>query len=193
MSPTLLEGQKIWVEKFRTGIEIPPLDFPFSLKLAPKLFPQGLLPLKRGDIVVFSYPELREGTVDEEGPSIKPSLRREIFVKRVIALPHEEYSFHGGKIHINNIPLDEAYLTPSQKRPMYPEVDPLKSIAVPKELDRLGLLFSYAAQYGLPARAKVPGGSLLVLGDKRDTSGDSRTFGFLPVSYVIGKVVFLDK
>ena len=202
MMPSLAEGEKIWIEKFTTGIGIPPLAFPFSFALPPKLFSEGLLPFKRGDIVVFFYPGLedqsladshsREELLEDEGelPS-SPLSERKIFVKRVIALANEEYSFHNGKVYINHKPLKEPYLAPGLETPPYPEIDPLARNLIPEELNRLGLLFSYAAQYGLPPKGKVPKGSLLVLGDKRESSGDSRTFGFLPVSYVIGKVIFL--
>ena len=193
MKPTLVKGQKIWIEKFTTGITLPSLDFPFAWQLPAKLFPQGLMAFQRGDIVVFVYPDLDSGnntanTLDNKAGSEKHSPK--IFIKRVIALPKEEYKFYNGKIYIEGQALEESYLPLGLKTPLRPEIDSLRSRLIPEKLTRLGLFFSYAAQYGLPPTGQVPEGNLLVLGDERSISQDSRTFGFVPISYVIGKVIF---
>ena len=179
MKPAFVKGQKIWIEKLSSGIALPPLNFPFTWQLPAKVFPQGLRPLKRGDIVAFVYPNLET----KKEPDA-------VFIKRVVALAKEKYRFHKGQIYINNTLLKEPYLPLGLKTPLRPAVDPLRTHPVSEKLERLGLFFSYAAQYGLPAAGQVPEGSLLVLGDERNISGDSRTFGFVPISYIIGKVIF---
>ena len=53
--------------------------------------------LKRGDVVVFQAPDGRD------------------FIKRVIGLPGESVKISGGKVYINNKPLEEDYLTETNK------------------------------------------------------------------------------
>ena len=79
MRTTLLEGDLILVNKFIYGAKIPFTD----LRL-PKV--RGL---KRGDVVVFIYPEDR--TKD--------------FIKRLVAFPGETVEIKNGTIYINNKPL----------------------------------------------------------------------------------------
>ena len=92
MEDNLKVGDHIIVNKFIYG---PP---------APLL--RGLLPLrdvKRGDVVVFRFPEQPE--VD--------------FVKRVVALPGETVSIRDKKVHIDGRPLDEPYVVYDDER-IYP-------------------------------------------------------------------------
>ncbi|MFA5410623.1 MAG: signal peptidase I [Candidatus Omnitrophota bacterium] len=79
MRPTLLEGDLILVNKFIYGAKIPFTD----LRL-----PQ-VKPLKRGDVVVFIYPE-------------NP---KKDFIKRLVALPGESVEIKNGTVYINSRPL----------------------------------------------------------------------------------------
>ena len=79
MRPTLLEGDLILVNKFIYGAKVPFTD----LRL-PKA--RGL---KRGDVVVFIYPE--DHTKD--------------FIKRLVAFPTETVEIKNGTIYINDKPL----------------------------------------------------------------------------------------
>ncbi len=79
MRPTLLEGDLILVNKFIYGAKVPFTD----LRL-PKA-----RDLKRGDVIVFIYPEDR--TKD--------------FIKRLVAFPTEIAEIKNGTIYINDKPL----------------------------------------------------------------------------------------
>jgi len=79
MRQTLMEGDLILVNKFIYGAKIPFTD----LRL-PKLRQP-----KRGDVIVFVYPE--DGKKD--------------FIKRLIALPGERVEIKNGTIYINGEPL----------------------------------------------------------------------------------------
>jgi len=81
MRPTLLEGDLILVNKFIYGAKIP-----FTNSRLPA-FSQ----LKRGDIVVFIYPDDR----------------KKDFIKRLIAFPGENVEIKNGTIYINDKPLLE--------------------------------------------------------------------------------------
>ncbi len=83
MEDTLLVGDHLMVNKFIFG------------PLQPERF-SGLLPVRdvrRGDVVVFKYPE------DPEMP----------FIKRVIGLPGESVEVRRKQLYINGTELDEPY------------------------------------------------------------------------------------
>jgi signal peptidase I len=81
MRPTLIEGDRILVNKFIYGAKIPFTD----LRLP------GLRKLQRGDIVVFIYP--------------KDTSRD--FIKRLVALEKETVQIKHGKIYINGRVLED--------------------------------------------------------------------------------------
>lgn len=82
MRPTLLEGDRILVNKFIYGAKIPFTD----LRLP------GLRKPQRGDVVVFIYPEDR--TRD--------------FIKRLVAFGGESVQIINGTIYIDGRPLDNS-------------------------------------------------------------------------------------
>ncbi|MDI6606075.1 MAG: signal peptidase I, partial [Candidatus Omnitrophota bacterium] len=79
MRPTLKEGDLILVNKFIYGAKVPFTD----LRLP------GLAQLKRGDVIVFIYPE-------------DP---KKDFIKRLIGLPGETIEIKEGTVYINNQPI----------------------------------------------------------------------------------------
>ncbi len=80
MRPTLVEGDRILVNKFIYGAKIPWTDFRLP----------GFRKPQRGDIVVFIYPEDTERD----------------FIKRLIATEGEAVQIKDGKIYINGQALD---------------------------------------------------------------------------------------
>ena len=88
-------------------------------------------------------------------------------VKRVIALPGQNIYSSGNNIYVNGRPLPENYL---------PKVDPLGP-AIP------------GASASDPYR--VPAGEFYVLGDHREISCDSRYWGPVQGSTMVGKAVLL--
>jgi signal peptidase I len=86
----------------------------------------------------------------------------EVLVKRVIGLPGETISSVGATVLINGKPLPEAFLPPLTG--ICAEVDEhIKT-------------------------TKIPPGHYFMMGDCRGDSGDSRYWGTVPASYIIGKV-----
>jgi signal peptidase I len=79
MRPTLLEGDLILVNKFIYGAKVP-----FTGLRLPA-FSQ----LKRGDVVVFIYPDDR----------------KKDFIKRLFGLPQETVEIKNGTVYINDRPL----------------------------------------------------------------------------------------
>jgi len=113
----------------------------------------------RGDIVVFVRPS-REHCA---GPPVGD------LVKRVIGLPGETISLSGnGQVLINGTRLNESWLPVSRRGTTYPGPS--------------GTLYSLDHPY------KIPSHAYFVMGDFRDDSCDSRFWGPIPKSLIVGKV-----
>ena len=113
----------------------------------------------RGDIVVFTRPPKE----DCAGPPV-PDL-----VKRVIGLPGETISLNGrGYVEIDGKRLDESWLPASVQGTTYPGPN--------------GTPFNLAHPY------KVPANHYFVMGDDRGDSCDSRFWGPISGSEIVGKV-----
>jgi signal peptidase I len=83
MEENLLIGDHLLVNKFFFG--------PTGSAIERAILPIGAV--RRGDVVVFKYPEEPERD----------------FIKRVIGLPGETFEVRAKKVHINGSPLDEPY------------------------------------------------------------------------------------
>jgi signal peptidase I len=81
MRMTLQEGDLILVNKFIYGAKVP--FFKFSLP--------ALREPKRGDVIVFIYPEDK----------------KKDFIKRLVGLPGDTVEIKGGSIYVNDKPLEE--------------------------------------------------------------------------------------
>jgi signal peptidase I len=113
----------------------------------------------RGDIVVFARPPLE----DHEYADL---------VKRVIGLPGETISSKNGAVYINGKKLNEPWLPPGPD-------------------SYTGALSGDDAhpQFDLPGPVKIPPGEYFVMGDNRTDSEDSRFFGPIPKSLIVGRAV----
>ena len=98
---------------------------------------------ERYDIIVFKPPAEAGSESD--------------FVKRIIGLPGETVSVHGGVVYINDKPLTEPYITPDRA-----PIAEFNSFVVPE-------------------------GNLFVMGDNRNNSADSRFWGPLTIKNIKGK------
>jgi signal peptidase I len=92
-------------------------------------------------------------------------------VKRVVGLPGETISSRGCRIYINGKPLSEPWLPPGPDS---------CSTSLPGDAH---------PQFNLPGPVKIPPGEYYVMGDNRTDSEDSRFFGPIPGSLIVGRAV----
>lgn len=165
MKPTLLEGDFILVNKFDYGVRLPV----FGTKVIKVGEPQ------RGDILVFRYPN--DTSID--------------FIKRVIGVPGDRISYKNKVVYLNGEPLSQEYLGAVNDTDVIGRSYVLKHN---KEMlpQKPHSVYVDTARPALPmAEITVPKGMYFVMGDNRDNSEDSRSWGFVPEDLILGKAFFI--
>ena len=179
MVPTLLVGDFILVNKYIYGIRLPVAN----RKLIDVASPE------RGDVMVFRFPE-------------DPSLD---YIKRVIGLPGDRIEYRNKRLTVNGTPVPtrqvDDYLSKERMQFSRRFVEKVNGI------DHEILLDEDAPASVMPARAfpfagncnynmsglacTVPPGHYFVMGDNRDNSEDSRYWGFVPETKLVGKAFLI--
>ncbi len=182
MERTILVGDFLLVNKLGYGAEVP-----FTKHHLPRLQTPG-----RGEVVVFTWPKDPEKNL----------------VKRIIGVPGDTLAMRAGTLLVNNVPRTERYVehTEPGSDPAAADFEwqthfavrtaaaaPIASSARPGARAPLLPLAEPAAH---PSRDNwgpliVPAGHYFVLGDNRDNSLDSRYWGFVADSLVIGRPLFV--
>jgi len=157
MTPTLLPGDLVWVNKLAYDLKIP-----FTTRhLAEWGGP------RRGDVAVFYSPA--------DGIRL---------VKRVIGLPGDVVEARGDRLWINGEPVDYAPLPAAGAEPdrrAFLVEEALAGHPHPVQV----LPGRRAVRTFGPVR--VPAGCYFMMGDNRDDSHDSRFFGSVPRAAIIGR------
>ena len=183
MLPTLLVGDFILVNKYTYGIRLPVVNVKVIDVSAPK----------RGEVMVFRYPE-------------DPSLD---YIKRIVGLPGDLLKYKGKRLYVNDQPLpvssDGSYSYVesglnyvSAQRLTEQLSDHIHSILIQPDVPPVQL--SGVRQF--PFRdncvyndegftCKVPQGHYFMMGDNRDSSSDSRYWGFVPDRNIVGKAFMI--
>jgi signal peptidase I len=158
MNPTILEGDRIFVNKLAYDLKVP-----FTTRhLAQWSDP------KRGDIVVFYSP------VDGKR-----------LVKRVVGLPGDAIAMENNHLLVNGNP--SAYEPIDQSKRMPSDADQfcvMEDLTGRKHPIQITPRQPAPRTFG---PVSVPEGAYFMMGDNRDNSGDSRYFGFVVRDRIIGR------
>jgi signal peptidase I len=127
--------------------------------------------VQRGDIIVFRYP------VDI----------RQTFVKRVIGVPGDRIHLVDKQVYRNGVKLAEPYKFHKTDY-IDPYRDNFPSDAGAQVLDRGMEMLAHNVMNG---EVVVPAGFYFAMGDNRDSSLDSRYWGFVPRENIIGKPLII--
>ncbi len=100
MTPTLIEGDLILVNKIKYGLHLPFIERMLFIWSQPK----------RGDVITFTPPSRLRGQHDT------------VFIKRVIAVPGDRLEIARSMLYINGIPV-ETYKSSAHKDLFYETVD----------------------------------------------------------------------
>ena len=120
--------------------------------------------IHRGSVVVF----------DANGVDPQVSVKTE-YVKRVIGLPGDTVEAKNGNLYDNGKKVDQSYISKSER----------SSGTGTWTLHSISQENSWVLHNGA---YKVPKGEYFVLGDHRSVSNDSRYWGFVPKSKIVGVV-----
>lgn len=128
-------------------------------------------PVKRGDIIVFRYP------VDIS----------QTFVKRCMGVPGDRIRLINKQVYLNGVKLEEPYQVHKTEyldsyRDNFPG-EPNANI-YPGALDML-------QNHVVNGEVVVPPNSYFAMGDNRDSSLDSRYWGFVPRENIMGKPLII--
>ena len=158
MEPTLKVGDFLLVDKQSYG----PAGVLDRLLLPPAR-------VSRGDLVVFHYP-------------VNPGLH---LVKRVVGMPGDRIRMRGGLVLVNGRVLEEPYAFYSPSRPNGFRDDFPSLLEADPNVDlRWWIRLRGSMKDG---EVTVPANQYFVLGDNRNDSEDSRYWGFVPRSAIVGR------
>jgi signal peptidase I len=134
--------------------------------------------IHRGDIAIFRSP-----TADADTD----------LVKRIIGLPGDHLHLHNGHVLLNGHPLAEPYAvyTPTSANTFRDDFPSLHSV----DPDVDPAWWTTMRQNVHDGELTIPPDNYFVLGDNRNNSEDSRYWGFVPRTQLVGKplLVYLPK
>lgn len=167
MMPTLLIGDHVLVTRYTYGIWLP-----FVRK---ELVDLG--DPERGDIIVFRYPR------DE----------RVNYIKRVVGVPGDRISVRNNQVVLNGEPQPREY---TGQHEWFDDVcrphagkHYVEDLAGLKHHKLTGP--GFGGKFSNTGEIVVPDGHVFVMGDNRDNSEDSRSWGFVRYDQIKGKARFV--
>lgn len=162
MMPTLEIGDYLFVLRYSYGFRIPLTDIQLLSKQA-----------ERGDVAVFVFPEDKSKD----------------YIKRVVGLPGDTVVYQDNRLSVNGREIPLVF----KARHAYFLGDGSMDVAARYEEQLNGVRHDVLRkEFSIrDGEWKVPEGHYMVLGDNRNNSRDSRFWGFVPQSYMIGRAAVI--
>ncbi|PKO26203.1 MAG: signal peptidase I [Betaproteobacteria bacterium HGW-Betaproteobacteria-8] len=164
MMPTLLAGDFILVNKFTYGLRVPILNNTFIEVNKPQ----------RGDVAVFHFPP---------DPSID-------YIKRIIGVPGDKIAYRNKQLFINGEPVEMSLVGDYQY-----VASGLNLVTAKHYREQLGEVnhdvLLEESGLTIDGETEVPAGHYFAMGDNRDNSRDSRSWGFVPDDNLVGKAFMI--
>lgn len=147
---------------------------------------QAGIPFTRFHVPLWREPQRQQIIVFHSVIPNSPDL-----IKRVIGVPGDRIKIVHGRVYVNEEPLREPYAVHHPAA-----LDTAIENYPPSDMDLLGdevpaQWASYLTKHAASGEIVVPPGNFFVMGDNRDDSYDSRYWGFVPRSHLIGEPVFV--
>lgn len=162
MKPTILEGDRIFVNKLAYDLKVPFTTWHIAEWGAPQ----------RGDIVVFYSP------VDGKR-----------LVKRVVGIPGDSITMRNNELIINDEKIKYEPISSSKTDALSLGMDPNQYGFIENLTDKRHPVMITPLRPSVRSFGPVviPNGKYFMMGDNRDNSADSRYFGFVERSRVVGQ------
>ena len=167
MRPTLLEGDRIFVNKLAYGLRVPLTKVWLTRWEEPR----------RGDVVTFASPA--------DGIRL---------VKRIVGLPGDRIAMNGNRLTINGRELVYENLSAASQdfRPAFhPQARQLRTEYLGDGSHSVTLTPALAGRTDSFPEFTVPDGRYFFLGDNRDRSHDSRFIGSVELDEIDGRVSYI--
>jgi len=162
MEPTILTGDRIVVNRLAYDLRVPFTRISLISLGSPE----------RGDVVIFRAPH---------------NDRR--MVKRVIGVPGDELALDHNRLILNGTPVDLIRTLPGTMDDLRDPPPHFYATECTGDESHLVMFQPDRTSCRSIPTLTVPDGHYFMMGDNRDNSGDSREFGLVPRSAIMGRVV----
>lgn len=166
MRPTILEGDRITINKLAYGLRVPFTNTYIAAWSDPA----------RGEIVTFASP--LDGTR---------------LVKRIVGMPGDRLAMHDNRLYVNGKMVEYA-LHDADGSGLLPSGESVNVILAEERLagrsHAIALTPGVRSVRNFPEQV-VPEGKYFMLGDNRDLSNDSRVYGTVPRENIYGRVSYV--